>query len=77
MGLSDMPPFFDVTLRTLHADELKGMSREEVNARWSTMRAPFLQGAGQEADRKLEELAEVFHLGRGRRCQLVRSCSSN
>lgn len=44
------------------ADALEGMSGEEVNARWQTTMAPFFEGTGQEADRMMEELVEVFHL---------------
>jgi L-rhamnose mutarotase len=44
------------------ADALAGMSKEEVNARWQAEMAPFFEGAGDHADRMMEELVEVFHL---------------
>ena len=44
------------------AEALAGMSSEEVNARWQAEMAPFFEGSGEEADRMMEELVEVFHL---------------
>ncbi len=40
-----------------------GMSKEEVNARWQAMMAPFFEGLGTtHADEMMVELEEVFHL---------------
>jgi L-rhamnose mutarotase len=44
------------------ADALEGMAGDEVNARWQREMAPFFEGTGQDADRIMEELVEVFHL---------------
>ncbi len=42
---------------------LKGMSKEEVNARWQESMASFFEGiGGAHADEGLVELDEVFHL---------------
>lgn len=41
---------------------LDGMSEEDVNARWQTEMASFLEGTGGHADERMEELVEVFHL---------------
>lgn len=42
---------------------LDGMAREEVNARWQAVMAPYFEGTGGlRADRMMEELTEVFHL---------------
>ena len=43
-------------------EALEGMSREEVNARWQAEMSPFFEGTGEQADRMMEELVEVFHL---------------
>jgi L-rhamnose mutarotase len=44
------------------AEAIAGMSGEEVNARWQEQMAPFFEGAGEQADRMMTELVEVFHL---------------
>mgnify|MGYP005857562685 CR=1 FL=1 len=42
---------------------LDGMAREEVNARWQALMAPFFEGlGGAHADQGLVVLEEVFHL---------------
>lgn len=42
---------------------LAGMAREEVNARWQALMAPYFEGlAGAQADQSMVELTEVFHL---------------
>lgn len=42
---------------------LAGMAREEVNARWQALMAPYFeQLAGAQADQSMAELQEVFHL---------------
>jgi len=43
---------------------LDGMAREEVNKRWQDFMAPYFEGlGGAHADRNMQELEEVFHLG--------------
>ena len=45
------------------AASLAGMAKEEVNARWQEMMAPYFEGlAGAHADQNMVELEEVFHL---------------
>ena len=45
------------------AASLAGMAKEEVNARWQEMMAPYFEGlAGAHADQSMVELEEVFHL---------------
>jgi L-rhamnose mutarotase len=45
------------------AASLAGMAREEVNARWQALMAPFFEDlAGARADQSMVELEEVFHL---------------
>jgi len=40
-----------------------GMSKEEVNARWQAMMAPYFEALeGQNPDEGMAELEEVFHL---------------
>ena len=40
-----------------------GMAREEVNARWQAMMAPFFENlGGAQPDQGLVELEEVFHI---------------
>ena len=40
-----------------------GMAKEEINARWQALMAPFFEGlGGAHADQGLVELEEVFHL---------------
>jgi L-rhamnose mutarotase len=42
---------------------LDGMAKEEVNARWQELMAPFFENlSGVHADRSMIELEEVFHL---------------
>jgi len=42
---------------------LEGMSREEVNARWQKLMAPYFEDLeGAQADESMVELEEVFHL---------------
>ncbi len=41
---------------------LAGMDKEEINARWQDLMAPFFEGAGDHADKMMVELEEVFHL---------------
>jgi L-rhamnose mutarotase len=42
---------------------LAGMAREEVNARWQELMAPFFENlGGAHADQGMVELTEVFHL---------------
>ncbi len=41
---------------------LAGMSREEINAKWQDLMAPYFEGLGAHADQMMEELVEVFHL---------------
>ncbi len=42
---------------------LEGMSREEVNARWQKLMAPYFEDlGGAQADDSMVELEEVFHL---------------
>ncbi len=44
---------------------LDGMAREEINARWQDMMAPYFEGlggGGGHADENMLELEEVFHL---------------
>ena len=42
---------------------LDGMSREEVNARWQDVMAPFFENlGGAHADKSMIEIEEVFHL---------------
>lgn len=42
---------------------LDGMAREEVNARWQALMAPYFEGlSGARADEMMHELVEVFHL---------------
>jgi L-rhamnose mutarotase len=42
---------------------LEGMAKEEVNARWQALMAPFFEGlGGAHADEGLAVLEEVFHL---------------
>ena len=41
---------------------LDGMSKEEINAKWQALMAPFFEGAGLHADEMMIELEEVFHL---------------
>lgn len=39
------------------------MSKEEVNARWQDLMAPFFENlSGAHADQSMVELEEVFHL---------------
>ena len=40
----------------------EGMSREEINARWQDIMAPYFEGLGLHADQMMQELEEVFHL---------------
>ncbi len=42
---------------------IEGMSKEEVNARWQTMMAPFFDEiGGKHADEGMLELEQVFYL---------------
>lgn len=42
---------------------LAGMAKEEVNARWQDLMAPYFEGLGSaHADENMIELEEVFHL---------------
>ena len=42
---------------------LSGMAKEEVNARWQELMAPYFEGlGGAHADEGLAVLEEVFHL---------------
>jgi len=42
---------------------LSGMAKEEVNARWQALMAPYFEALdGRRPDEGLAELAEVFHL---------------
>lgn len=42
---------------------LDGMARQEVNARWQALMAPYFEGlGGARADETMHELVEVFHL---------------
>lgn len=42
---------------------LTGMAKEEVNARWQDLMAPYFEGLGSaHADENMIELEEVFHL---------------
>jgi L-rhamnose mutarotase len=42
---------------------LAGMSREEVNARWQDLMAPYFESVdGARADEQMHALEEVFHL---------------
>jgi L-rhamnose mutarotase len=42
---------------------LAGMAKEEVNARWQELMAPFFENlSGAHADQSMVELEEVFHL---------------
>jgi L-rhamnose mutarotase len=42
---------------------LEGMSREEINAKWQDMMAPYFENlGGAHADESMQELVEVFHL---------------
>src|SRR5712692_9637331 len=42
---------------------LEGMSREEVNAKWQDLMAPYFGNLGiTHADQNMQELVEVFHL---------------
>ena len=40
-----------------------GMAREQINAKWQELMAPYFEGVGgAHADQMMEELVEVFHL---------------
>ena len=42
---------------------LAGMSKEEINAKWQDLMAPYFQSlGGAHADEAMVELEEVFHL---------------
>lgn len=42
---------------------LDGMAREEINAKWQELMAPYFQNlGGAHADENMQELVEVFHL---------------
>jgi L-rhamnose mutarotase len=42
---------------------LDGMSREETNAKWQDMMAPYFENlSGAHADESMLELQEIFHL---------------
>jgi L-rhamnose mutarotase len=42
---------------------LAGMAKEDVNARWQELMAPFFENlSGAHADQSMVELEEVFHL---------------
>ena len=41
---------------------LDAMSKEEINAKWQALMAPFFEGVGHHADEMMVELEEVFHL---------------
>ena len=42
---------------------LEGMSREDINAKWQDVMAPYFEGVGgTHADQMMEALEEVFHL---------------
>jgi len=42
---------------------LDGMAKEEINARWQGLMAPYLEGlGGAHADENMLELKEIFHL---------------
>ena len=45
------------------AASLAGMEKEEVNARWQAMMAPYFEAlSGARPDESMVELEEVFHL---------------
>ncbi len=44
------------------AEALAGMDKEEINAKWQDVMAPFFEGTGSHADKMMVELEEVFHL---------------
>ena len=42
---------------------LDGMAKEEINARWQELMAPYFENlSGAHADESMVQLAEVFHL---------------
>jgi len=42
---------------------LDGMAREDINAKWQTLMAPYFENlSGAQADQSMLELTEVFHL---------------
>ncbi len=42
---------------------LDGMAREEVNKSWQDFMVPYFEGLGvAHADKRMQELAEIFHL---------------
>lgn len=42
---------------------LDGMAREEINAKWQDLMAPYFENIeGAHADQSMQELVEVFHL---------------
>lgn len=42
---------------------LAGMAKEEANARWQALMAPYFEAlGGGRPDERMEELEEVFHL---------------
>lgn len=42
---------------------LAGMAKEEVNARWQELMAPYFENlSGAHADQSMVELEEIFHL---------------
>lgn len=42
---------------------LDGMAREEINAKWQDLMAPYFENlGGAHADQNMQELVEVFHL---------------
>ena len=44
-------------------DALDGMAKEEVNARWQELMAPYFENpGGAHADQSMVKLEEVFHL---------------
>ncbi len=43
-------------------EALAGMDKEEINAKWQDLMAPFFEGTGAHADKMMVELQEVFHL---------------
>ncbi len=54
-GYCETPESFDAAL--------KGISAEEVNARWQDFMAPYFEGLGTtHADEMMMTLEEVFHL---------------
>lgn len=44
------------------AAAVAAMEKEEINAKWQDLMAPYFEGPGEHADKMMVELEEVFHL---------------